>query len=177
LVQNGCLSGPAIDINFCRLVDPKRIKLEYIESAMEKLYHLKECCYEPVKWLREQYKRYATDRRLPTPLAISLDDRLVYVHRVQITPSKVYFRGPEVSLSNRVLRNYPRDIDNFIRVSFVDKDLDKLHSTVLSPAANEDKQTSIYERLLSILRNGIAIGDKKFEFLAYSNSQLRENSL
>jgi RNA-dependent RNA polymerase len=177
LVQNGCLPGPAIDINFCRLVDPKRIKLESIESAMEKLYHLKECCYEPVKWLREQYKTYTTDRRLPTPPAISLDDGLVYVHRVQITPSKVYLRGPEVSLSNRVLRNYPQDIDNFIRVSFVDEDLDKLHSTVLSPAANEDKQTSIYERLLSILRNGIAIGDKKFEFLAYSNSQLRENSL
>ncbi|XP_059448412.1 probable RNA-dependent RNA polymerase 1 isoform X2 [Corylus avellana] len=181
LVQNGCLPGPAIDINFCRLVDPTRIKLEYIESALDKLYHLKDCCYEPVRWLSEQYKRYATDGRLPTPPAISLDDGLVYVHRVQITPSKVYFRGPEVSLSNRILRNYPEDIDNFLRVSFVDEDLDKLHATVLSPRASsaneDDKRTSIYERILSTLRNGIVIGDKKFEFLAFSNSQLRENSL
>jgi RNA-dependent RNA polymerase len=177
LVQDGCLPGPTIDINFCQLVDPQRQRLEYIESALEKLHHLKECCYEPIRWLGEQYERYDTDRRLPTPPAISLDGGLVYVHKVQITPSKVYFRGPEISLSNRVLRNYPEDIDNFLRVSFVDEDLDKLQSTVLSPAANEDKQTSIYERILSTLRNGIVIGDKKFEFLAYSNSQLHENSL
>ncbi|XP_059446203.1 probable RNA-dependent RNA polymerase 1 [Corylus avellana] len=181
LVQNGCLPGQAIDVKFCRLVDPKGIKLEYIENALEKLYHLKDCCYEPIGWLKEQYKRYATDKRLPRHPAISLDDGLVYVHRVQITPSKVYFCSPEVSLSNRILRKYPEDIDNFLRVSFVDEDLDKLYSTVLSPrasSANEErKQTSIYERILSILRNGIVIGDKKFEFLASSNSQLRENSL
>ncbi|XP_059446584.1 RNA-dependent RNA polymerase 1-like [Corylus avellana] len=181
LVQHGCLPGPAIDNNFCRLVDPKRVKLEYIERALEKLFHLKDCCYEPVRWLSEQYKRYATDRRLPTHPTISLDDGMVYVHRVQITPSKVYFCDPEVSLSNRILRNYPEDIDNFLRISFVDEDLDELHSTVLSPppssANEEDKRTSIYERMLSTLRNGIVIGDKKFEFLAYSNSQLHENSL
>jgi RNA-dependent RNA polymerase len=181
LVQHGCLPGPAIDNNFCRLVDPKRVKLEYIERALENLYHLKDCCYEPVRWLSEQYKRYAMDRQLPTQPTTCLDDGLVYVHMVQITPSRVYFCGPEVSLSNRVLRNYPEDIDNFLRVSFVDEDLDKLHSTVLSPRASsaneDDKRTSIYERMLSTLRNGIVIGDKKFEFLAFSDSQLHENSL
>jgi RNA-dependent RNA polymerase len=181
LVQNGCLPGQAIDGNFFRLVDPERMKLEYIENALEKLFHLKDCCYEPVRWLSEQYKRYATDKRLPRHPAVSLDDGLVYVHRVQVTPSKVYFCRPEVSLSNRILRNYPEDIDNFLRVSFVDEDLDKLYSTVLSPRASsaneEGKQTSIYARILSILRKGIVIADKKFEFLAFSNSQLRENSL
>ena len=92
----------------------------------------------------------------------------------------MYVCGPEVNLSNRVLRNYPEDIDNFLRVSFVDDDLDKLHATVLSScasSANGERQTGIYDRILSILRNGIVIGAKKFEFLAYSNSQLRENSV
>jgi RNA-dependent RNA polymerase len=207
LVQHGCLPGPAVDNNFCRLVDPKRVKLEHIERALENLYHLKDCCYEPVRWLSEQYKRYAMDRQLPTHPTTCLDDGLIYVHMVQITPSRVYFCGPEVSLSNRVLRNYPEDIDNFLRVSFVDEDLDKLHllrmratselaflrvsfvdedldklhSTVLSPRASsaneDDKRTGIYERMLSTLRNGIVIGDKKFEFLAFSDSQLHENSL
>ena len=81
------------------------------------------------------------DRQLPTHPTICLDDGLVHVHMVQITPSRVYFCGPEVSLSNRVLLNYPEDIDIFLRVSFVDEDLDKLHSTVSSPrasSANED---------------------------------------
>nr|XP_023929325.1 probable RNA-dependent RNA polymerase 1 [Quercus suber]POE89556.1 rna-dependent rna polymerase 1 [Quercus suber] len=180
LIQHGFLPGQAIAENFYRLVDPKRIKIEYIESALDKLSHLKECCYEPVSWLKEQYRNYATSRRLLKTVAISLNDGLVYVNRVQVTPSKVYFCGPEVNLSNRVLRNYPEDIDNFLRVSFVDEDLDKLHATVLSScasSANGERQTGIYDRILSILRNGIVIGGKKFEFLAYSNSQLRENSV
>lgn len=37
--------------------------------------------------------------------------------------------------------------------------------------------TGIYERILNTLRNGIVIGDKKFEFFAISTSQLRGNSV
>uniref|UniRef100_A0A2N9GXJ8 RNA-dependent RNA polymerase n=1 Tax=Fagus sylvatica TaxID=28930 RepID=A0A2N9GXJ8_FAGSY len=159
LIQHGHLPGQAIDVNFYELVDPKRKPILYIESALDELSHLKDCCYEPERWLTEQYKKYA--RQIPTPVAISLSDGLALVPRVQITPSKVYFCGPEVNLSNRVLRHYPEDIDNFLRVSFVDEDLDKLHSTVLSPSAssaNGERWTSIYDRILSTLRNGIVIG-------------------
>ncbi|KAG2701579.1 hypothetical protein I3760_06G052500 [Carya illinoinensis] len=180
LIQHGCVPGPAIDDDFYRLVDPKRIKVEHIEFALDKLFYLKDCCYEPVKWLKEQYKGYATSTQLPRTAAIYLEDGLIYVHRVQITPSKVYFCGPEVNLSNRVLRNYPDDIDNFLRVSFVDEDLDKLRSIALSLRAsstNEDKRTRVYERIISTLRNGIVIGDKNFEFLAPSSSHARDNSV
>ena len=47
LVQNGCLAGPTLDASFYRLIDPRKIKISYIENALEKLFHLKECCYEP----------------------------------------------------------------------------------------------------------------------------------
>ncbi|KAI8545560.1 hypothetical protein RHMOL_Rhmol07G0048800 [Rhododendron molle] len=176
LVQQGCLSGPTLDINFFRLVDPRRIYITRIEDALERLYHLRECCYEPVRWLGEQYQKYL---KLPKTPAITLDDGLVYVHRVQITPCKVYFCGPEVNMSNRVLRNYHEDIDNFLRVSFVDEELGKLFSTDLSPrvaSSSEERRTDVYRRILSTLRDGIVIGDKKFDFLAFSSSQLRENS-
>ncbi|CAL5428108.1 unnamed protein product [Camellia sinensis] len=179
LVQQGCLPGQALDINFFRLVDPRRINIAFVEHALEKLYHLKECCYEPVRWLDEQYRKHLTLKRLPRTPAITLDDGLVYVHRVQITPCKVYFSGPEVNMSNRVLRHYSEDIDNFLRVSFVDEEWGKLFSTDLSPRAfssNEDRRTSIYRRILSTLRDGIVIGNKKFDFLAFSSSQLRDNS-
>uniref|UniRef100_A0A2P2JTS8 RNA-dependent RNA polymerase n=1 Tax=Rhizophora mucronata TaxID=61149 RepID=A0A2P2JTS8_RHIMU len=179
LVQTGCLSGPTLDASFYRLVDPRKFNIVCVEHALEKLLHLKECCYEPSKWLSEEHKKYLTSKNLPRSPDISLDDGLVYVHRVQITPCKIYFCGPEVNVSNRVLRNYAADINNFLRVSFVDEELDKMYSTDLSPrtsSANEDKRTAIYTRILSILRNGIVIGDKKFEFLAFSSSQLRENS-
>ncbi|KAK7308653.1 hypothetical protein VNO77_42273 [Canavalia gladiata] len=180
LVQHGSLPLSAIDTNLFHLVDPKRVKLEYIESALHKLHQMKECCYEPAQWLEKQYQKYSTNSLLPVSSAISLDDGLVYVHRVQVTPSKIYFCGPEVNLSNRVLRHYPEDIDNFLRVSFVDEDMDKLHSTDLVPRScsmEVDKETKLHERILSTLKNGITIGDKKFEFLAFSPSQLRDNSV
>lgn len=180
LVQHGCLPGPALDADFFRLVDPHRVEIAYIEHALEKLRHLNECCYDPVRWLSEQYMKYITSGRLPGPPVAALDDGLVYVYRVQITPAKVYFCGPEVNLSNRVLRNYPDDIKNFIRVSFVDENLDRLYSTNLSSrtsSVNDERRTGIYERILSVLRNGVVIGDKKFEFLGFSSSQLRENSV
>lgn len=174
LVQYGCLPVLAIDTNLFHMVDPQRIKVEYIESALNKLYQMKECCYEPVQWLEKQYQRYSTHRSLPVSSTISLDEGLVYVHRVQVTPSKIYFCGPEVNLSNRVLRNYPEDTDNFLRVSFVDEDMDKLHSADL--VSHVDRETKLHQRVLSTLKDGITIGDKRFEFLAFSPSQLRDNS-
>ncbi|XP_022994920.1 probable RNA-dependent RNA polymerase 1 isoform X1 [Cucurbita maxima] len=178
LVQNGCIPGPSLDTGFYRLVDPSRIRVEYVENALEKLFHLKECCYEPSSFLTEQYKKYA--KHPSNSPAIALDAGLVYVRRVQITPCKVYFCGPEVNVSNRVLRHFSRDLDNFLRVSFVDEEWDKMRSTDLLPrmaSSIENGKTDIYRRILSVLKNGIAIGDKKFKFLAFSSSQLRENSL
>ncbi|KAK7407698.1 hypothetical protein VNO78_09717 [Psophocarpus tetragonolobus] len=176
LVQHSCLAGPALDRDFYRLVDPHRVPLEFIEHALEKMYYSKEFCYEPKDWLIDQYQRYFKPKNRPQSPVISLDTGLLYVRRVQITPCKVYFCGPEIIVSNRVLRQFHEHIDNFLRVSFVDEELGKLFSTDLSSRA-QNKKTEIYTRILSIIKNGIVIGDKKFEFLAFSSSQLRENSL
>ncbi|PON45920.1 RNA-dependent RNA polymerase-type, partial [Parasponia andersonii] len=174
LVQHGCLPGQVLDRKFFKLVDPRIIKIEYIESALDKLYLLKDCCYDPLRWLTTQYMSYNSSGQIPKMPTIALDEGLVYVHRVQITPSKVYFCGPELNLSNRVLRNYSDDVDNFLRVSFSDEDFDKLRWAALS--THSRRPTRIYERILSVLRDGIVIGDKNFEFLGFSSSQLKENS-
>ncbi|TXG71399.1 hypothetical protein EZV62_006334 [Acer yangbiense] len=181
LVHHGCLPGPLIDDLFFRFVDPSRFNIACIEHALEKLFHLRECCYNPINWLTEHYIKYSKSRTLPELPQIALEDGLVYVRKILITPTKMYFCGPEASLSNRVLRSYPNDIDNFLRVSFVDEDGQKMYATALSPrtssSTDKEKRTGIYRRILSILRNGIDIGGKKFETLAFSNSQLKENSV
>ncbi|XAR63686.1 RNA-directed RNA polymerase [Bertholletia excelsa] len=180
LVQQGFLPGPALDTNFFQLVDPRIVELEYIESALEKMFSLKECCYDPASWLWDQYVKYHTSKPPPRAPAVALKDGLVYVRRAQITPCKVFFWGPEKNMSNRVLRHFHEDIDNFLRVSFVDEELNKLHSTDLAPRvtlSNGERRTGIYRRILSTLRDGILIGNKKFDFLAFSSSQLKENSL
>ncbi|KAL4016716.1 hypothetical protein IC575_024373 [Cucumis melo] len=128
------------------MVDSQIYNIAFIDYALKKLLHLKECCYNPSKW-------------------------------VQVTPCKVYFCGPEVNISNRVLRRYSDYLDNFLCASFVHEELGKMYSTELSPRTSsslEDRKMKIFKRILSILRDGITIGDKKFEFLAYSSSQLRE---
>lgn len=187
LVQNGYLPGPKLDKEFFKQLNtrvkghavkdglnPKTIDTTYLEHVLDKLFYLKECCYDPVSWLIEQHQNI----KLPRPLATNGD--LVHIHRVQVTPTKVYFQGPEVNVSNPVLRHFHDHIDNFLRVSFVDEDNSKMYSSDLAPrgAAGEDsRRTKLYERILLTLRNGIQIGSKKFDFLAFSSSQLRENSL
>ncbi|KAF5197057.1 RNA-dependent RNA polymerase [Thalictrum thalictroides] len=178
LVQNGCLAGPTLDAAFFRLVHPRYSPINLIECALEKLYHIKDCCYDPVTWLNEQYATFSTSIKFRRQSVITLDDGLVYVRRVQVTPTKVYYCGPEVIVSNRVLRHFHEYIDNFIRVSFVDEDWERMRSTDLSPRALTNKRhTTLYDRVLYTLSNGIVIGTKKFDFLAFSSSQLRENSV
>ncbi|CAH9095976.1 unnamed protein product [Cuscuta epithymum] len=172
LVQHGCLPGPALNARFFRLVDPRLVNIDHIENALEKLYYMKDCCYDPVKWLTEAYRNF---KHPPKSASINLDDGLVYVRRVLVTPTRVYFCGPEVNQSNRVLRHYINDIDNFLRVSFVDEEWDKIQSMDLSQRATG--KTDLYDRILLTLKNGIVIGDKRFEFLAFSSSQLRESSV
>ncbi|KAF7080288.1 hypothetical protein CFC21_084390 [Triticum aestivum] len=180
MVQNGTLSGPTLDDNFYRLVSPGYVCIDHIKRALENMSYLKKTCLNPTNWLSEQYKEIKRSRYMLTSPNIALDDDgLVYVYRVQITPAKVYFYGPEINVSNRVVRNYADDLDNFLRISFVDEDCEKLRSTDLSPRSapgNNARRTALYNRILSVLSNGITIGNKHFEFLAFSSSQLRDNS-
>ncbi|KAL3751152.1 hypothetical protein ACJRO7_012034 [Eucalyptus globulus] len=179
LVQHGYLPWSILHKKIFNLVDPTSRNVALIEHALEKLGRLKDCCDHPLPWLKGQYEQYSSSDHKLTAGALSLVDGLVYVRRVQVTPSKMYFCGPEVNASNRVLRKYPGDIDNFLRVSFVDEELDKIYSTNWSPSnsANDERQSGIYKRIVSTLRDGIAIGDKRFEFLAFSTSQLRDSSV
>ncbi|KAJ3694866.1 hypothetical protein LUZ60_000243 [Juncus effusus] len=180
MVQNGTLSGPTLDDKFFTLVSPNPSRpTSHVEHALEKLSYSKKTCLDPSTWLVNHYTSLKSSVHVPKSPKISLDDGLVYVHRVQITPSKVYFYGPEINVSNRVIRHYKNDLNNFLRVSFVDEDCEKMYGTDLSSkvgSSNSPNHTSLYNRVLSVLKNGIQIGDKKFEFLAFSSSQLRENS-
>ncbi|KAK4779449.1 hypothetical protein SAY87_015555 [Trapa incisa] len=180
LVQQGYLSGPTLGADFFKMVDPLvgDNTIECILHALEEMSQLRDCCTEPVGWLSEQYRKHLIVHPHVSPSPrIFVDDGLVYVHKVQITPSKIIFLGPEVNMSNRVLRHYAGDIENFLRVSFLDEELGKLHSADLCPRSGGEKRTKLYERILSTLRDGIVIGNKKFEFLAFSSSQLRDGSV
>lgn len=175
MVQNGTLMGPTLNDDFFSLICPQKFPIGYIEYALGKMSRWKTSNFNPAKWLKDQYLAYAKSGIQPPSPTIS-DAGLVYIHRVQITPSKIYFYGPEINVSNRVLRSNSENIDDFIRVSFVEEDSSKIYSTDLAPRSAGVKRTKLYFRILDVLRNGIAVGDKQYQFLAFSSSQLRENS-
>ncbi|EEE57765.1 hypothetical protein OsJ_08301 [Oryza sativa Japonica Group] len=122
--------------------------------------------------------------RLVSPAFVPIDhikralEMMSYLKKTCLNPT-MYFYGPEINVSNRVVRNFSSDIENFLRISFVDEDCEKLRATDLSPrsaSGHDANRTALYKRVLSVLSDGITIGGKNFEFLAFSSSQLRDNS-
>lgn len=114
-----------------------------------------------------------TDLRYSKPTrARALPPHCAEIHHATITATGVYFHTPSVEISNRVVRKYERHSDRFLRVRFEDDSY--RGRTTLYPAAN-GKMKLIFERVSRTLRQGIKIGDRHYEFLAWGNSQLRDH--
>lgn len=47
---------------------------------------------------------------------------LTMVYKVQVTPTRINFTGPEPEAKNRILRKFPRHTGYFARVQFCDED-------------------------------------------------------
>ena len=105
---------------------------------------------------------YGIERRHP---------HIVLINRALVTPSGVYLNGPDQDIANRVLRKYSDHLDHFIRVEFMDDD---------GQAIRYEKDTCLKEifhvRFKNVLRTGINIAGRRYEFLGFSHSSLREQS-
>lgn len=76
-------------------------------------------------------------------------------------------RGPDWDVSNRVLRKYSKHTGSFMRVFFADEDgLSVFHD----PRASQEK---VYDRFRAVLRTGIMIAGRTFQFLGFSHASLR----
>lgn len=97
-----------------------------------------------------------------------LHENNVMIHRAQVTPCGIYLYGPGPEIKNRVLRKYKDYTDYFLRVIFADENGDPVR---YDPLANQD---SIFSgRFRDVMKNGITIGGRRFEFLGFSHSSLR----
>ena len=150
----------------------------------QKLHKLNSTCYEPLKFVKTQLHvlnskggslQPSSEKRLT-------DNNIMSCHRALITPSKIYCLGPELETSNHVVKHFASYASDFMRITFVEENWNKLPINAVSTSLqkgifSEPFKTKIYERILTILRDGIVIGLKRFEFLAFSASQLRSNSV
>jgi len=88
-----------------------------------------------------------------------------------ITPTGIVFNPPSWEISNRVLRYFAGHNDRFLRVRFTDE---KGQGRIFSQV-DEDTMNEVFTRIKRAFSNGITIGDRHYEFLAFGNSQFREN--
>ncbi|KAL8518483.1 hypothetical protein ACS0TY_009746 [Phlomoides rotata] len=107
LVQMGCLPGPKLGEHFFHLVNPKTLDIKYIEHALEKLYYQKDCCYDPVKWLVEQYQNYKT---LPKSPSIRLDEG-------QLMDNSLWMFAPTADLDADGIRQWMGDFSKIKNVA------------------------------------------------------------
>ncbi|UZJ52178.1 hypothetical protein CBS101457_001498 [Exobasidium rhododendri] len=97
------------------------------------------------------------------------------IHSVFITPSfGLRLEGPHPDEGNRILRQYPGQDENFIRVHLTEEDCSTFR--VVHEYGSIDSEEMMHARFGVALRRGIMVGGRKYHYLAFSGSSLREHS-
>ncbi|CAM6085233.1 unnamed protein product [Calypogeia fissa] len=177
LVQVGNLNGITLSTKFFELLSetPEEAAMWVLQTLS---YSTTMVSSNPEKWLEDELNKIQKGNViLPTSTSIQLDDGLIWVYRVNVSPTKIYCIEREAEVSNRVTREYIDVIDNFIRVSFIEEDSSGLGSQALATPDDRTGQSDVYRRIVQVVKEGIRLQDKHFEFLAFSSSQLRDQSV
>ncbi|KAK5136130.1 hypothetical protein LTR08_003967 [Meristemomyces frigidus] len=87
-----------------------------------------------------------------------------------VTPSTIYFTTPTMETSNRVIREYHQYGDRFLRVKFTDE---RYKGRIM--AGDNDTMNQVLTRVYRTMKNGIKVGDRHYDFLAFGNAQFREH--
>jgi RNA-dependent RNA polymerase len=99
-----------------------------------------------------------------------IPDYCSFMRTARVTPTTIYYNTPSVDASNRIVRKYSEMADHFLRVRFTDEKTEgRINSSM------NDNNNEVFTNVKRTLSNGITIGDRHYEFLAFGNSQLREH--
>ncbi|KAH8882705.1 RdRP-domain-containing protein [Thozetella sp. PMI_491] len=106
------------------------------------------------------------------PPSWQIPEYCALVRKVIVTPTTMYFNTPMVETSNRVLRHFQHVQQYFLRVQFTDELPD---GRIMGSDVERDNE--LYARCYHILKEGIRMGRWHWKFLAFGNSQIRENGV
>lgn len=136
-----------------------------VASAVRLLEHVatnKRQYLDPMEIFKIKYPKGISDSVIPSYCC--------FMRTARVTPTTLHYNTPTIDTSNRVTRNYQEFLDRFLRVRFTDeKTQGRIYST--SFKSNDE----VFARIKNTLTNGIRIGDRHYEFLAFGNSQFREH--
>ncbi|KXN89871.1 RNA-dependent RNA polymerase 1 [Leucoagaricus sp. SymC.cos] len=107
-------------------------------------------------------------------LSLIPDDGSYYQSlHVVISPTTMFLHGPFPEQSNRVIRRYHNDFhEKFLRVTFRDE-----NNLQYRFDREIDGTGFIKDRVGTLLKGGLLIAGRRFRFLAYSQSALKEHSV
>ncbi|OBZ79741.1 putative RNA-dependent RNA polymerase 1 [Grifola frondosa] len=91
---------------------------------------------------------------------------------VVVTPVTITVDGPFPERLNRVMRTYKNNQDSFLRVSFADENRLQFRFD-----REVDGRDFINRRVKALLLHGLTIAGRHFQFLAYSQSALKEHAV
>ncbi|KAL2831180.1 RNA dependent RNA polymerase-domain-containing protein [Aspergillus cavernicola] len=159
-ISHGFLSefnmSQAFALKLAELEETQATKLLEHVALQKKVY------YNPMDIFDLKFVKGVTTAKIPSYCC--------HMRSARITPSTVYFNVPSVDISNRVIRHYINLADNFLRVRFTDeKHLGRIHATA------DNTMDEVFTRVKRALANGIMIGNTRYDFLAFGNSQFREH--
>lgn len=166
-ISRGILQEHSLDVVFLEslvALSPDRASrvLEYVAERGKRIY-------QPHSIFRDP--KAASYWRKTPPEATLDKDRAVYIRKAVVTPTTVVFSTPALEAGNRVLRHYREHHDRFLRVQFTDE----MQIGRLSGGPDTKRTDECFTRAFRALKNGIRVGGRHFKFLAFGNSQLREN--
>ncbi|KAK0457722.1 RdRP-domain-containing protein [Desarmillaria tabescens] len=119
--------------------------------------------------LREAVETYIAEARMPKR-RFAPSPAVYQSYHLVITPTTQILEGPLPDQSNSVLRRYEKN-DAFLRVSFQDEDKGKPRR---EPPLSIDQL--LVKRYRLVLTGGVVVAGRKFDFLGYSMSGLKEYS-
>jgi RNA-dependent RNA polymerase len=131
-------------------------------DILERVADVKMRLFSPMEIFKFSRLRVSVLRKVPPYCTL--------VKTAVVTPTMIYYSTPVVEISNRVIRHWSDLSDRFIRVRFSDE-------VTIGRVNSRDNNTEdeIFARISRAMRNGIMVGDRKYEFLAAGNSQFREH--
>lgn len=105
------------------------------------------------------------------PTTANIPHYCALVRKVTVTPTMIYFHSPTVETTNRVVRHYKQEEDFFLRVQFTDETTEGR----INGSSDQTRDNELYLRAFRLMNNGIRMGQWHWHFLAFGNSQIREN--
>lgn len=156
-----------------RVLNEHTVSLEFLEklAALHPLdaKHRLEFLVDQEKVVHDPMDIFAKQNMGPHRMATRIPHYCVLARKATITPTSLLLSSPSVETSNRVLRHFNQTQDRFLRVQFVDE-AESGRMTM-----NSHNKEEIWKKLQRTLYEGIQIGDRRYEFLAFGSSQLRQS--